>query len=245
MDKTQGQFSALPNLNLIFINGKPCSGKDELAKKLAQENEGWVAFSVGNRLKQAGHVSEDPFFDLVSPYIQNVEYGINVPGNVLINLENPEDSLIPAYINEQIALGTNTIIFTGYPRDMDQLEPLEEYLDNVLISQAILDEHHLYLDISDETSLKRVAARLKEYKDSGRTTRDDDEPEVARYRLEETFKKGVLPMVDYLREHRELKDISGEGTMEANYLEALRVLGEGTILNPEGILIPRGSKERE
>lgn len=233
-------------LNLIFFYGKGGVGKDTQAELMVREHPDWRIISTGDRIKQALYNSEDEFHPIVAPYLDLVHQGKNLPMEVVINPANPERSIFPSFVAEQIRDGATTLLSTGFPRTPRQLYALDQYLKG-LEEQFQVTQEHIFLDVEDTTILERVGRRRRQYKERGLKPRHDDEPEIVQQRFE-TFDKDTLPLINMLFADGRLIRISAEGTPDqVNNLvrEALEHRPAlGIIKLPEGF-VPALGRERD
>lgn len=219
-----------PKLTLLFFYGKGSAGKDTEAIALVKENPDWAIISTGDRIKQAQNPT-DKFYEIVAPHAYLIPQGRNLPDEVVFNPENPSRSIIPDFIETEIAKGIRTILSTGFPRTRTQLHALDQYLEG-LRQNFDVDDRHFYFDVSDETSIRRTLGRAEEYRALGKTVRDDDTEIGARGKLA-TFASEIIPLIDELRNRGVLIEIDSEGTKDQTHASV------------EGVLFPRTEIEGE
>lgn len=107
-------------------------------------------------------------------------------------------------------------ILDGYPRRIDQVPPLERYLEKrgQSIDWAIL------LWISDKEAIKRLLLRAqKDIKAKGRA-RQDETKELVKARLV-SYHQTVGPIIDYYRKKGILMEVDGERLIEVIYQDIM------------------------
>ena len=240
MNDQSSHLTQKPAIQLIFIYGKPGAGKDTAAEWLSNNNPDWAPYSTGNTIKEA----QDPnhlLHEIVKPHIPLIKEGVLFPPEVILDPNNPEASIIPSFIEGKIEEGTtSTIISTGFPRSIEQLDNLSIYLKN-LRQTVDISEKHLYIDVDDYTSISRQVKRYrKALMDPERTPRSDDNARSVRKRVKDVFRKETIPVLEDLEARNMLLTVSGQGSEEEVY-ELVREKLEGPSLrSPEGIIIPNG-----
>ena len=127
----------------------------------------------------------------------------------------------------------NGFMLDGFPRTLDQAKELQKFMDIDLV---------LYFEISNDKVLERIAKRkfcskCKENYVAGDdfTTctkcggkivrRDDDDPEVAKKRLE-VYEKQTFPLIEYYKELGILKTINADQPQEKVEQDINVLLGE-------------------
>lgn len=160
----------------------------------------------------------------------SIDERINKKGELL-----PDEeifSLLTKHIEEKNPAREN-LLLEGYPRSAKQYELLKEWLAEK--SQQI--DKAIYLEISEEESIKRTSARKIDRK-TGKIynlvtnppgsdvdinnlyQRPDDKPEAIKKRLG-WFKDSVLPLVDIFEKEGILERVDGERPIEIIFKDIL------------------------
>jgi adenylate kinase len=200
---------------LIFL-GPPGSGKGTQAEKLHQ-NFRLVQISTGNLFRE--HISK------------GTDLGVKVK-DVLTKGELVPDDLTIAMVMDRLAKPDTImgVVFDGFPRTRDQALALQYKLDErgKCITAAI------QFKITDEQIVERLSSRrmcpkdntiynLKSYvpKNDEKCDlcgtplimRDDDKPEVIRYRLQ-IYHQQTEPLIEFYREQDMLVEIEASRSIE-------------------------------
>lgn len=213
-------------MNLIVI-GPQGSGKGEQATRLAREF-GLVYLNMGDIFR--GVAKED------SPRGRIVNEMISVKGRLL------PDEFTFKVLRETLEKKTSKkgFVFDGYPRTPAQLEKFEAYLGQ----KGEKIDRVFYLEVSPETSVKRLSSRQMCEKcgevynlitdppqkegvcdrcGGKLARRADDEPGVIKKRLEQ-YQEQTLPMIAYFEKKGILEKIDGELPIEEVFEEVKKRL---------------------
>jgi adenylate kinase family enzyme len=227
-----------PTLRLIFFYGKGGAGKDTEADKLIALHPDWAVVSTGDQIKRARDPQSE-FHSIIAPYEYLIDQGKNLPMEVVMNLQEPEKSIFPAFVASEMAKGTTTIISTGFPRTLEQHQALSKYVESLKQQGISIQEENIFIDVSDETSIYRITViRPAEYEAMGRPKRSDDNPVAAATRLE-VFRHDTLPVVNELRAAGRIVELSGEGTKDQTH-----TLVEEALMPKPALEISRPQRER-
>mgnify|MGYP002713020963 CR=1 FL=1 len=172
---------------LFLIIGAPGSGKTTDAELIAKQNGNITHYSTGDMLR-AEAASKSKLGLEINDYISK---GLIVPIKIAI------ETIVNAIKNAP----TDIIIIDGYPRSMEQLNALDEYLksDTSLELCSVIE-----VRVSEETARERVL---------GRARGADDDTKV----FENRMKIYIEPLEDiqaFYTSKDLLHVISGERTIE-------------------------------
>ena len=172
---------------LFLIIGAPGSGKTTDAELIAKENENITHYSTGDMLR--AEVASGSKLGLeINEYITQ---GLIVP--IKIAIETITDAIRNA--------PTDIIILDGYPRSIEQMEALEDFLST---NSTITLTSVIEVDVSEETARDRVL---------GRSRGADDNTEVFNNRMK-VYLEPLEAIQTFYKKKNILKVVSGEGTIE-------------------------------
>ncbi len=170
---------------LFLIIGAPGSGKTTDAELIAKANDEITHYSTGDMLR--------------AEVASGSEIGKKIENFISKGLIVPIDIAIKTIINAIKSAPTDTIILDGYPRSMEQLNALEEYLNDELKLISVIE-----VEVSEKTARDRVL---------GRNRGADDNNEVFNNRMK-VYLEPLEDIKNFYKNKNLLKTISGEGSIE-------------------------------
>ena len=177
---------------LFLIIGAPGSGKTTDAEIIAANNDNISHYSTGDMLRAEVASGSDLGLE-INEFISK---GLIVPINIAIT----------TITNAIKSAPTDVVILDGYPRSIEQMDALEEFLIN---DSTIELANIVEVDVSEETARDRVL---------GRARGADDNTEVFDNRMR-VYLEPLQAIQDFYNKKNILKIISGEGTIEEIVLE--------------------------
>lgn len=172
---------------LFLIIGAPGSGKTTDAELIAKQNNQVTHYSTGDMLRLEVASGSKLGFE-INNYISK---GLIVPIKIAI------ETIVNAIKNAP----TQIIIIDGYPRSMEQLNALDEYLktDSTLELCSVIE-----VEVSKDTARDRVL---------GRSRGEDDKVEVFNNRMK-VYTEPLEDIKTFYNSKNLLHIINGEGTIE-------------------------------
>jgi len=172
---------------LFLIIGAPGSGKTTDTELIAEQNDEITHYSTGDMLR--------------AEVASGSELGAEIDGFISKGLIVPIKIAIETIVNAIKNAPTDVIIIDGYPRSMEQLNALDEYLttDSSLELCSVIE-----VEVSEDTARDRVL---------GRARGADDNTEVFDNRMK-VYTEPLGDIQAFYNAKNILKVISGEGTIE-------------------------------
>ena len=177
---------------LFLIIGAPGSGKTTDAEIIAQKNENITHYSTGDMLREE--------------VARGSELGLEIDKYISKGLIVPIKIAIKTISNAIKSAPTDIVILDGYPRSIEQMDALEEFLAN---DSSIVLTNVIEVKVSEETARDRVL---------GRARGKDDNTEVFNNRMR-VYLEPLEKIQNFYNARNILKVISGEGSIEEIVLE--------------------------
>ena len=172
---------------LFLIIGAPGSGKTTDAELIAAKNDNITHYSTGDMLREE--------------VASGSELGQKIDGFISKGLIVPIEIAIATITNAIKNAPTDVVILDGYPRSIEQMNALEEFLadDKNIILTNIIE-----VEVCEETALQRVL---------GRARGADDDSKVFDNRMR-VYLEPLEEIQNFYSEKNLLKVISGEDSIE-------------------------------
>jgi len=177
----------MPTKKLFLIIGAPGSGKTTDAELIAEQNDAITHYSTGDMLRA----------EVASGSDIGIELNFYMSKGLIVPIEIAIQTITNAIKNAP----TEVIIIDGYPRSMEQLNALDEYLknDSSLELRSVIE-----VTVSEDTARDRVL---------GRARGADDNTEVFDNRMK-VYTEPLADIQAFYGAKDLLTVISGEGTIE-------------------------------
>ena len=186
----------------IVLLGPPGCGKGTQSKILVN-NLNFFQLSTGDLLREQTADKNSQYGKEITEIMKKGEL---VTDEIVINL----------IIEKILYLKDKSIIFDGFPRNLNQAKVLDKSLDNISLK---LDNAILF-DVDFKILQERIEKRISESKDD---KRPDDNIETLLKRIE-VYKKNTLPIVDYYNGIGILNTINGMDPIELVSKEILKII---------------------
>ena len=177
---------------LFLIIGAPGSGKTTDAELIAAKHENITHYSTGDMFR-AEILSGSQRGQIIDTYVS--------AGNIV-----PIDIAIETIIGAIKKAPTPIVVIDGYPRSVEQMQELDNYLIN---EKEVEHVNVIEIEVSQNTAFQRVLGRAAD----ADVVRADDNEEVFLNRMK-LYIEPLEEIQNYYRKKNILKIISGEGTIE-------------------------------
>ena len=177
---------------LFLIIGSPGSGKTTDAELIAAKHENITHYSTGDMFR-AEILSGSQRGQIIDTYVS--------AGNIV-----PIDIAIETIIGAIKKAPTPIVVIDGYPRSVEQMQELDNYLINEKEVELV---NVIEIEVSQNTAFQRVLGRAAD----ADVVRADDNEEVFLNRMK-LYIEPLEEIQNYYRKKNILKIISGEGTIE-------------------------------
>ena len=129
----------------------------------------------------------------------------------------PDEIVIDIIVKKVKEFKKKSLIFDGFPRNLNQAVVLDESLKSVSIEL----DNAIFFEINFDILKERIEKRIKESENINQ--RKDDNIETLINRIE-VYKSSTLPIVDYYDKKGILKKVSGIKKIEEVYEEILKII---------------------
>ena len=177
----------------IIILGKPGSGKDTQIQLLC-DKYGYGVINTGDIVRSLKTKDAKVNMDLAQGKLADNKLVNELVGDKIDNIQ-----------------ARNKFITNGYPRSLEQAI----WFDEFLAEAGRMVDLVVYIDIKDETSLKRLSNRK----------RSDDNTDTVKNRLN-VFKQETEEVLDYYQKAAKLVRVDGEGSIENIHIRIEELLVE-------------------
>ena len=129
----------------------------------------------------------------------------------------PDEIVIDIIVKKVKEFKKKSLIFDGFPRNLNQAIVLDESLKSV----SIRLDNAIFFEINFDILKERIEKRIKESKNENQ--RKDDNIDTLINRIE-VYKSSTLPIVDYYDKKGILNKVSGIKKIEEVYEEILKII---------------------
>ena len=187
---------------IVFL-GPPGCGKGTQSKLLV-DNNNFTQLSTGDLLRDETSKTDSKLGEKVRNLMESGEL---VPDEIVIDI----------IVKKVKEFKKKSLIFDGFPRNLNQAIVLDESLKSV----SIRLDNAIFFEINFDILKERIEKRIKESEDENQ--RKDDNLETLINRIE-VYKSSTLPIVDYYDKKGILNKVSGIKKIEEVYEEILKII---------------------
>ena len=187
---------------IVFL-GPPGCGKGTQSKLLV-DNNNFTQLSTGDLLRDETSKTDSKLGEKVRNLMESGEL---VPDEIVIDI----------IVKKVKEFKKKSLIFDGFPRNLNQAIVLDESLKSV----SIRLDNAIFFEINFDILKERIEKRIKESENINQ--RKDDNIETLINRIE-VYKSSTLPIVDYYDKKGILKKVSGIKKIEEVYEEILKII---------------------
>ena len=187
---------------IVFL-GPPGCGKGTQSKLLV-DNNNFTQLSTGDLLRDETSKTDSKLGEKVRNLMESGEL---VPDEIVIDI----------IVKKVKEFKKKSLIFDGFPRNLNQAIVLDESLKSV----SIRLDNAIFFEINFDILKERIEKRIKESENINQ--RKDDNIETLINRIE-VYKSSTLPIVDYYDKKVILKKVSGIKKIEEVYEEILKII---------------------
>ncbi|GFG32566.1 hypothetical protein Cfor_04707 [Coptotermes formosanus] len=203
---TIGQYQAAmanDRLEIVFVLGRPGSGKETVCKKI-EEEFGYVHFSAGELLRQERTRADSPYKECIDEHFRK---GLFIPPHITCSVMETAVSRSKS----------SKFLFDAFPICMHNLEAWNK---GDLSKKATL-RFVLFLDCPQEVCERRILQR-----GAAGSGRDDDVATKLGNRFK-IYREQSLPVVEYFERQKLLRKVDTNKSPEEVYQEVRRVFQTG------------------
>ncbi|MFL2661145.1 MAG: adenylate kinase [Alphaproteobacteria bacterium] len=187
----------------IVLLGPPGCGKGTQSNLLVKNN-GFIQLSTGDLLREE---TSNKSSELGQKINKLMEIGELVPDEIVISM-----------VVEKVKKHQDkSIIFDGFPRNLNQAKVLDESLKSI---SSELD-HVILFEVDFDILRERIKKRIEE--SNNQSVRKDDNSETLLKRIE-VYKVSTLPIVNYYHEKNLLNKINGMEDIEKVNFKILKII---------------------
>lgn len=187
---------------IVFL-GPPGCGKGTQSKLLV-DNNNFTQLSTGDLLRDETSKTDSKLGEKVRNLMESGEL---VPDEIVIDI----------IVKKVKEFKKKSLIFDGFPRNLNQAIVLDESLKSV----SIRLDNAIFFEINFDILKERIEKRIKESKNENQ--RKDDNIDTLINRIE-VYKSSTLPIVDYYDKKGILNKVSGIKKIEEVYEEILKII---------------------